>query len=122
MKVTAENTRNDANKPRTLYMRMVPVFVSNSLKILWHKVRIDAIVLGLFKTLYDIPRVEICVIKCLRIYLFVGIGTNIVPQDSNALISTSTVRAWVDPTNRRGGSGADTLTIPGFNIQSNKES
>ena len=49
MNVTAENTRNDANKLRTLYMRMVPVFVSNSLKFLWHKVHIDAIVLGLFK-------------------------------------------------------------------------
>ena len=93
MKVTAENTRNDADKPCTRYMLMVPVFVSNGLKILWHKVHIDAIVLGLFKTLYDIPRVEICVIKCFRIYFYVGIGTNIVPQDSNALISTSTVRS-----------------------------
>ena len=50
------------------------------LESLWHNVRTDAVILGLSKTLYDIPRVKMCVIKCLRIFFTAGIGTNIVPQ------------------------------------------
>ena len=56
------------------------LFSLNRQNILWHKVCHDDVIFSNFNYVYDITRVEICVIKYLKIFLLEGIGTNIVSQ------------------------------------------